>query len=267
VKIATSSAMRELAGRMDGYSVADARAAAAGEYDPLAIAGAMPPYAISNLTIDHFPVDIPIPTGPWRSMAHSYTAFFIESFVDELAHKAGIEPLSYRMQMLVGQTRLARCLTGVAAMAGWDGGLSGSSKGIACHSMAGSHIALIASAKTGENGVRVDSISAMVDCGRIINPELARQQIEGGIVFGLAQALGASTEFENGLPLARRLRDIDLPLLADVPEISVEFIRSDLPPGGLSEIGVPAVAPAIANALFSASGLRLRELPLLSKGL
>jgi isoquinoline 1-oxidoreductase subunit beta len=107
----------------------------------------------------------------------------------------------------------------------------------------------------------------MVDCGRIINPDLARQQIEGGIVFGLAQALGASTEFENGLPLARRLRDIDLPLLADVPEISVEFIRSDLPPGGLSEIGVPAVAPAIANALFSASGLRLRELPLLSKGL
>jgi isoquinoline 1-oxidoreductase subunit beta len=267
VKIATSSAMRELAGRMDGNSVADARAAAAGEYDPLAIAGATPPYAISNLTIDHFPADIPIPTGPWRSMAHSYTAFFIESFIDELAHKAGIEPLSYRMQMLVGQTRLARCLTGVAAMAGWDGGLAGSSKGIACHSMAGSHIALIVSAKTGENGVRVDSISAMVDCGRIINPDLARQQIEGGIVFGLAQALGASTEFENGLPLARRLRDIDLPLLADVPEISVEFIRSDLPPGGLSEIGVPAVAPAIANALFSASGLRLRELPLLSKGL
>lgn len=267
VKIATPSMMRELAGRMDGNSVADARTGAVGEYDPLAIEGATPPYAISNLTIDHFPADIPIPTGPWRSMAHSYTAFFVESFIDELAHKAGIEPLSYRMQMLVGQTRLARCLTGVAAMAGWDGGLAGSSKGIACHSMRGSHIALIVSAKTGENGVRVDGISAMVDCGRIINPDLARQQIEGGIVFGLAQALGASTEFENGLPLARRLRDIDLPLLADVPEISVEFIRSDASPGGLSEIGVPAVAPAIANALFSASGLRLRELPLLSKGL
>ena len=267
VRVATPSAMRELAGRMAGENVEAARTNAADEYDPLAIEGAVPPYAIPNLTIDHFPVNIAIPTGPWRSMAHSYTTFFVESFIDELAHKAGIEPLSYRMQMLIGQTRLARCLTGVAAMAGWDGGLAGSSKGIACHSMRGSHIAIIASAQTGETGVRVTGISAVVDCGRIINPDMARQQIEGGIVFGLAQALGASTEFENGLPTARRLRDIDLPLLADIPEISVEFIRSDEPPGGLSEIGVPAVAPAVANALFSASGLRLRELPLLSKGL
>ena len=267
VQVAVPSAMRELAGRMSGEDVEDARAGAADDYDPLAIEGAMPPYAIPNLTIDHFPVNITIPSGPWRSMAHSYTAFFVESFIDELAHKAGIEPLSYRMQMLIGQTRLARCLTGVAAMAGWDGGLAGSSKGIACHSMRGSHIAIIASAQTGENGVRVTGVSAMVDCGRIINPDMARQQIEGGIVFGLAHALGASTEFENGLPTARRLRDIDLPLLADIPEIAVEFIRSEEPPGGLSEIGVPAVAPAVANALFSASGLRLRELPLLSKGM
>jgi isoquinoline 1-oxidoreductase subunit beta len=113
----------------------------------------------------------------------------------------------------------------------------------------------------------VDRISAMVDCGRLINPDLARQQIEGGIIFGLAQALGASTDFENGLPTVRRLREIDLPTLADVPEIIVEFARSDEAPGGATEIGVPAVAPAIANALFSATGVRLRELPLLSRGL
>jgi isoquinoline 1-oxidoreductase subunit beta len=200
-------------------------------------------------------------------MAHSYNCFFIECFVDELANKAGVEPLSYRMQMLVGQTRLARCLTGVASMANWDGGVSGSSKGLACHSMRGSHIAIIASARTDESGVRVDRISAMVDCGRLINPDLARQQIEGGIIFGLAQALGASTDFENGLPTARRLRDINLPTLAEVPEIVVEFIRSDEAPGGVTELGVPAVAPAIANALFSAAGVRLRELPLLSRGL
>jgi len=208
-----------------------------------------------------------VPTGPWRSMAHSHNAFFVECFIDELAHKAGVEPLSYRMQMLVGQTRLARCLTGVANMAGWDGGVDGSSKGLACHSMRGSHIAVIASARTGETGVRVDRISAMVDCGRLINPDLARQQIEGGIIFGLAQALGASTDFENGLPTVRRLREIDLPTLAEVPEIVVEFIRSDEAPGGVTELGVPAVAPAIANALFSAAGVRLRELPLLSRGL
>jgi isoquinoline 1-oxidoreductase subunit beta len=267
IRIASASTMRELANRINGDSIQDARISAGGEFDVFAVEGCTPPYSIPNLTVDHFPVALPIPTGPWRSMAHSHNCFFVECFVDELAHKAGIEPLSYRMQMLVGQTRLARCLTGVASMAGWDGGAEGSGKGIACHSMRGSHIALIATARTAETGVRVDKISAMVDCGRLINPDLARQQIEGGIVFGLAQALGSSTEFENGLPTARRLRDIDLPQLADVPEISVEFIPSDEAPGGVTELGVPAVAPAIANALFSAAGVRLRELPLLSRGL
>ena len=267
VRVASASTMRELANRLGGDSIQDARASAAGEFDVFAVEGATPPYAIPNLTIDHFPVALPISTGPWRSMAHSHNCFFVECFIDELAHKAGVEPLSYRMQMLVGQTRLARCLTGVAAMAGWDGGADGSGKGIACHSMRGSHIAVIATARTGERGVRVDKISAMVDCGRLINPDLAKQQIEGGIVFGLAQALGASTEFEEGLPTARRLRDIDLPQLADVPEITVEFIQNNEAPGGVTELGVPAVAPAIANALFSAAGVRLRELPLLSRGL
>ncbi len=100
-----------------------------------------------------------------------------------------------------------------------------------------------------------------------MNPEIARQQIEGGIVFGLAQALGATTEYENGMPVARRLRDIDLPVLADVPTIEIEFIRSDAEPAGIGELGVPPVAPAIANALFSAAGVRMRELPLLSRGL
>jgi isoquinoline 1-oxidoreductase beta subunit len=238
-----------------------------GDVDPLALDGAKPPYAIPNLSVSHFPVNLSLPTGLWRGNAHSYTCFFIEAFVDELARAAGVEPLSYRMQMLIGQTRLARCLTGVAAFAGWDGGAGGSGKGIACHSMFGSHIAIVATARTDESGVRVDRISAMVDCGRLINPELARQQIEGGIVFGLAQALGSTTVYEQGLPRARRFRDIDLPLLADVPEIEIEFIRSDEAPGGVSELGVAAVAPAIANALFSAAGIRLRELPLLSSGL
>ena len=267
VRVASASTMRELANRLSGDTAQDARTSAAGEFDVFAVEGATPPYAIPNLTVDHFPITLPILTGPWRSMAHSYNCFFVECFIDELAQKAGVEPLSYRMQMLVGQTRLARCLTAVAAMAGWDGGADGSGKGIACHSMRDSHIAIIASARTGEKGVRVDKITAMVDCGRLINPDLAKQQIEGGIVFGLAQALGASTDFENGLPTARRLRDIDLPQMADVPEITVEFIQSDKAPGGVTELGVPAVAPAIANALFSAAGVRLRELPLLSRGL
>ena len=267
VRVAAASSMRELAYRMDGQQADKARKSASGQYDVLALEGAQIPYAIPNITIDHFPVSMPMPTGPWRGLANSYNCFFVEGFIDELAHKAGIEPLSFRMQMLVGQTRLARCLTGVATMAGWDGGISGRGRGVACHSMRGSHIAVIVTARNSENGVRVDRIHAMADCGRLINPDLARQQIEGGIVFGLAQALGAATDFESGIPTARRLRDIDLPKLADMPEITVELTRSDEAPGGVSELGVPAVAPAIANALFSAAGIRLRELPLLSRGL
>lgn len=267
IRVAAASTMRELANRIDGQTLDKARKSASGTFDVMAVEGAQVPYAIPNIAIDHFPVAMPMPTGPWRGLANSYNCFFVEGFIDELAHKAGVEPLSFRMQMLVGQTRLARCLTGVAKMAGWDGGGSGSGRGIACHSMRGSHIAIIVTARTGATGVRVERIHAMADCGRLINPDLARQQIEGGIIFGLAQALGAVTDFESGMPTARRLRDIDLPKLVDVPDITVEFVRNDAPPGGVTELGVPAVAPAIANALFSASGIRLRELPLLSKGL
>ena len=267
IRVAAASTMRELANRIDGQTPDKARKSASGAFDVMAVEGAQVPYAIPNIAIDHFPVAMPMSTGPWRGLANSYNCFFVEGFIDELAHKAGVEPLSFRMQMLVGQTRLARCLTGVAKMAGWDGGGSGSGRGIACHSMRGSHIAIIVTARTGATGVRVERIHAMADCGRLINPDLARQQIEGGIVFGLAQALGAVTDFESGMPTARRLRDIDLPKLVDVPDITVEFVRNDAPPGGVNELGVPTVAPAIANALFSASGIRLRELPLLSKGL
>jgi isoquinoline 1-oxidoreductase subunit beta len=267
VRVAVPATAHEQMARLDGAAPFDALMSVRDNLDLMAVEGIVPPYAIPNIAIDLYPANLPLPTGRWRGNAHSYTAFFIEAFIDELAHAAGVEPMSYRMQMLVGQTRLARCLTGVGALAGWDGGVSGSGKGIACHSMRGGHIALIASARTGEAGVRVDRISAVVDCGRIVNPEITRQQIEGGIVFGLAQALGASTEYENGMPTAKRFRDIDLPVLADVPQIEIEFIRSDAEPAGVGELGVSPVAPAIANALFSAAGVRLRELPLLSRGL
>jgi len=259
--------MRELANRMNGQNADTARKSAAGQYDILALDGTQIPYAIPNISIDHFPVPMPMPTGPWRGLANSYNCFFVEGFIDELAHKAGVEPLRFRMQMLAGQTRLARCLKALATKVDLDGSAAGGGRGVACHSMRGSHIAVIVTARNNESGIRVDRIDAMADCGRLINPDLARQQIEGGIVFGLAQALGSATNFERGLPTARRLRDINLPKLADTPEINVELVRNDEAPGGVSELGVPAVAPAIANAIFSATGIRLRELPLLSRGL
>jgi len=263
IKVAAPPSSREQVKRLfDAVDNVDAMRSLIGEADSKAVAGLDVPYDIPHLTVDHHSAFVGVPTGNWRSNAHSSNVFYLESFIDELAAKAGIEPLSFRMQMMNNQPKLARCLTGVAAMAAWDGGLDGSGQGMACHSMRGGHIAIIASASRGRTGLEVSRISATVDIGRIIHPDIARQQIESGIVFGLAMALGSATRFQDGLPTARRLRDLALPRLAEIPPIQIEFLRSDEEPVGYEELGVPAVAPAIANALFSATGTRFRQLPL-----
>lgn len=260
-QIATPSMSRSLMARLQGSGEGGLSAEAA------AIEGAVPPYGIAALAIDHLPADIGIATGMWRSVAHSYTAFFNECFVDELARIAGIEPLSFRMQMLGGNTRLAHCLTTVTAQGSWDGGSPGSGQGIAAHSCFGSHVALLAEAHVGERQqVVVDRIFAAVDCGRVINPDIVLQQIEGGIIWGLAAALGATTGFTRGMTNATNFDGLDLPVLANTPEIRVELIRSNEAPGGVGELAVPPVAPAIANALFAATGRRLRALPLSAGG-
>ena len=190
-----------------------------------AVEGAVPPYATDALAIDHFPADIGVPTGIWRSVAHSYTAFFTECFIDELARLANVEPLSFRIQALGGNPRLAQCLTTVTALGGWDGGVAGSGQGIACHSSFGSHVAMLAEAHVGEDQrIVVDRIVAAVDCGRIINPEIVRQQIEGGIIWGMAAALGATTGYTAGRADARNFERSNLPRLADTPEIRIELI-------------------------------------------
>jgi isoquinoline 1-oxidoreductase beta subunit len=265
-KIAAPETGRELAKRLlGGDPVIAASLALPGNGDPSAIAGATPPYAIPNYAIDHHPADYGIPTGYWRGGAHSYTAFFTESFIDELAHVAGIDAVAFRMAMLGQQPRLARCLQTAAQLGGWQGGTPGSGQGVACHSFRGSHIAVMAEAHlTGDRKVQVDRLVAAVDCGRVVNPELVAQQIEGGLIFGMAAALGATTGFTENVADAREIADLGLPTLADAPEVTVEIIRSGSDTGGASELAIPPVAPAIANALQAATGIRFRRLPLLS---
>jgi isoquinoline 1-oxidoreductase beta subunit len=228
-----------------------------------AVAGSVPPYGIPSLAIDHVPVTLPIESGYLRGGAHGYTAFFTECFVDELAHAAGSEPVSFRIGMLGGDPRLARCLSTAAALGGWEGGMVGSGQGIACHAMAGSSIAVLAEVHVEEDGsVGIDRLVAAVDCGRQINPDLVRQQIEGGLVFGAALATGCTTGWKQGLATTRMLGDVGLPTLDSAPEVTVELIPSTADPGGVSELGVVAVAPAVANALRAATGNRVRSLPL-----
>lgn len=257
-RIAAPAATRQAIGRLRS---GDASGGAVD--DATAVAGAVPPYGIPAVAVDHMPVDVGLRTGIWRSGAHSYTAFFTESFVDEVARKASLDPFSFRMQMLGGNPRLARCLSTAAALGGWDGGASGSNLGLAVHSAFGSHVATLVEVAVGtDRRVRVLRAVSAVDCGRLVNPEIVRQLVEGGLLHGIAGATGRRIEFEQGLASARSFGAMGLPRLADSPEVTVEVLESDEPPGGVTELGVPTAAPAIANALHALTGERLRMLPL-----
>lgn len=266
IKVAMPATAREFGGRLfDGLSAYDALALQ-DESDALACAGLTPPYAIPNLLIEHVPVRTQLPTGRLRGNSHGIGAFLTETFIDELAHQARREPLSYRMLLLGAQPRLAACLQRAATLADWGGGGGGSGQGLACWTMtlgeAEGHIALVASARRDERGIKVDKLTAVADVGRIVNIDIARQQIEGGLLFGLGLATGSSTQYVQGLPLTGRLGLLGLPLLADCPEIVTEFIDSEAALFDPGELGAVVAPPAIANALASAGSVRLHNLPL-----
>ncbi|WP_156455698.1 molybdopterin cofactor-binding domain-containing protein, partial [Sphingomonas sp. CCH18-H6] len=204
--------------------------------DAAAVAGARPLYAIPNLAIDHHPADIGVPVGEWRSGAHAYTCFFNECFVDELAHVANVEAISFRTTMLAAEARMVRCMSVVASLGAWQGGIPGSGQGVATHAAHGSYIAVLAEARPTGGGIKVDRLIAAVDCGRMINPDLVRQQIEGGLIFGMAAAIGGATGFTENLADVRGFAQMRLPTLADMPELSIELIESNADPGGVSTL-------------------------------
>jgi isoquinoline 1-oxidoreductase beta subunit len=272
VRIATPSSTEEFGRRLFGdLNSMAARRESAGVKDPLACEGAVPPYALPSVVVEHVPAEIKLPTGRVRGNAHTYTCFAIESFIDEIARDNNREPLAYRMGLLGDDIRLAACLQRAAQLAEWDGGSEQAGQGLACHRIGdaetGARIACVATARQSEGGVRVTRLSAAVDIGRIINIDIARQQIEGGLVFGIATALGNAVRYRGGVPAATEYTQLGLPTLADCPEIAVAFMASEAPPADPGELGAVVAPPAIANALFSATGLRLRRLPLLSGGI
>ncbi|MFO6446285.1 molybdopterin cofactor-binding domain-containing protein [Erythrobacter sp. NE805] len=272
IRIATPPAAREFGKRLfDNLTPGAAMRETAGDADPLACAGAVPPYRIPALLVEHIPAEIGLPAGRVRGNAYGPTIFAIESFIDEAAAKMKREPLSYRMAMLGSDVRLAACLQRAASLAEWDGGADRSGQGLACARLGegpdAARIACVATARQGEGGVRVIRLSAAVDIGRIVNHDIARQQIEGGLVFGIGIALGNPVRLRGGLPEVANDAALGLPTLADCPEMRIEFLASDGAPADPGELGAVVAPPAIANALFSATGLRLRRLPLLSDGI
>jgi isoquinoline 1-oxidoreductase beta subunit len=250
--------------RIAGMAGLDASVARAVGKDvpPFAPGGAVPPYGIPAIRIDAVDAALPIRTGYMRGGSEALATFATESFVDEMARAMGLEPLACRIGMLGGAPRLARALTTATAIGGWDGGGPGSSMGLACASLFGSHIGLLAEASIGaDQRVKVSRLVAAVDVGRVINPNLVRQQIEGGLLAALADATVPAPAYVAGMPRAEPMRGRGYERLHEVPKIEVELIRSSEAPGGVSGLGVAVLAPAVANAIAAGTGRRLRNLP------
>ncbi len=255
------AAMARFAGALDaaGHPVAVAsHYAGGGDGESLFM-----PYAIDDIRFEDRDVPHPIRVGEWRSVHNSQHGFFKESFIDELAHAAGQDPYRFRRELLGDEPRFRAVLERVAAMANWDRPLpAGEGRGIAIAESFGSIVAQVAHvAVTPEGRLRVQNMYAAVDCGDVVNTDTATAQVEGGIIFGLSAAMVAEITIAGGRVVESNFQDHRMIRLADVPAVSVEFIRSGERLGGLGEPGVTPVAPALTNAIYAATGVRVRTLP------
>jgi len=222
------------------------------------------PYAVPNLRVAHVATRSGVPIGYWRSVGHSHHAFFAESFIDELAHAAQADPVAFRLELL-GERRAAHAavLSLAAQKAGWPGKNlpAGHALGVALHESYGSVVAQIVEASIENGRPRVHRVVCAADCGTVVAPDGVVQQLEGGIVWALSAALRGRCDIEAGRVKQRSLASLGLLTLAETPRIEVHLVASTRAPGGVGEIAVPPLAPALANAL-AALAPRRRELPL-----
>ncbi len=234
--------------------------------DPSAVEGLVDQkYGIPNLHVEYVRIDTPIPVGFWRSVGHSQNAFTMESFMDELAHAARRDPLEFRLDLLEEKAPARRVLEAAAEKGGWGKPPEkGEVLGIALHSSFGSHVAQIAevSVDRSDGTIKVFRVVCVVDCGPVVNPDTLRAQIEGGVVFGLSAALKERIAFAKGGVASANFHNYPLLPMGESPEIEVHMVRTQEKLGGIGEPGVPPVAPAVANAVFASTGLRLRRLPM-----
>ena len=238
--------------------------------DGAAVEGAADhPYAVANVRVSWVRQEDGMPLGTVRSVGHSSNIFVVEGFIDELAAAAEVDPYQYRRSLMNGNPRLRAVLDLAAVKAGWGNLLpAGHARGIGLVEKNDSCCAQIAEVSVNAQGaLRVHRVVCAIDCGTVVNPDGVRAQMEGGIMFGLSAALGEAITIHRGRVQQSNFHDYPVMRIDAAPAVEVHIVSSREAPGGTGEIGVPPIAPAVANAIFAATGQRVRSLPLLAQRL
>jgi isoquinoline 1-oxidoreductase beta subunit len=220
-------------------------------------------YGIPNVHVDFVRHETGVPVGFWRSVGNSQNGFIAESFIDELAHAAGKDPFEFRRALLANSPRHRGVLELAAEKAGWGTPLpAGHFRGIAMVESFGSYVAEVAEISIENGGVRVHRVVCAVDCGSVVNPLTVEAQMQGGIVYGLSAALTGEITIKDGRVEQGNFDTYRVLRLKEMPAIEVYIVPSTEAPGGVGEPGTPPIAPAVANAVFAATGQRIRRLPI-----
>jgi len=220
------------------------------------------PYAVSNFDLGYRRQEIGIGVGYWRSVSHTPNCFAIESSIDEIAALARRDPLEYRLELLAGKPRHLQVLKLIRERCGWGHAPAGHHLGLAFMEGYSSHLAQVAEVSIEAGELKIHRITCVMDCGQTVNPRIVESQLESGIVYGLSAALWGEITIRGGRVQQRNFNDYRVLRLNELPVLDVHVIPSEEHPGGIGETAVPPVAPALCNAIFAATGKRLRSLPI-----
>ena len=231
--------------------------------DPAASEGlAHTDYEFPYMRTDYIEQKTTIPLGYWRSVGHSQNAFFMESFIDELAHRTAQDPVAFRLAHIGKDSRRRKVLELAAAKSNWGNPPDGQFQGVAVHESFSSVVAQVVNVSIVDGKIKVHKVVCAVECGMAINPDIVTMQMESGIVFALTAALKGEITIKDGAVQQSNFHDYEVLRLNESPEIEIVRVDSASAPTGVGEPGVPPLAPALANAVFAATGQRLRQLPL-----